>query len=71
MYDVCKGVPQNYSQAIEWYLRAANRGNTTAQYHLGRMYHHGKGVPQDYSKAMEWYLKAADQGNAVARVLKS
>ncbi|KAF8920469.1 hypothetical protein BGZ58_004354, partial [Dissophora ornata] len=52
---------------MEWYLKAANQGNASAQYNLGFMYEHGKGVPQDYSKAMEWYLKAANQGHASAQ----
>jgi hypothetical protein len=42
----------------------AEKGNSTDQYELGRMYSMGYAVPQDYSKAIEWYRKSADQGNS-------
>ena len=60
MYEDGEGVPQDYSNAMEWYLKAGNQGDAKAQHKLGGMYGNGKGVSQDYSKAMEWYLKAAN-----------
>ncbi len=35
MYDNGNGVEQNYDQAIEWYLKAAEQSNITAQYNIG------------------------------------
>ena len=53
MYEDGEGVPQDYSNAMEWYLKAANQGHAKAQHKLGGMYGNGRGVPEDYSKAME------------------
>ena len=34
MYDEGRGVAQDYTKALEWYLRAAAQDNPTAQYNL-------------------------------------
>jgi hypothetical protein len=44
----------------------AERGDSAAQYELGRMYEGGRGVTQDYGKAVEWYRHSAEQGYAPA-----
>ena len=56
------GKSQDYVKAIKWYRKAANQGDSDAQYNLGYMYYNGQGVEQDYIKALEWYRKAANQG---------
>ena len=38
MYATGRGFPQNYNVAAYWYFRAANQGETTAQYQLGLLY---------------------------------
>ena len=48
-------------------VEAAEQGDATAQYRLGRIYHFGKGMPKDYAEAMRWYSKAAEQGYAIAQ----
>jgi hypothetical protein len=53
------GVPQNYSEAMKWYKKAADQGYTEAQYNLGVMYYFGKGVPQNYAKAYSYWSVAA------------
>ena len=58
---------KDYTQAVEWYTKAANQGNATAQCYLGYCYEDGQGVPKSYEKAVEWYTKAANQGNARAQ----
>ncbi len=35
MYRHGYGVEQNYSNAMEWYLKAAEQGNRVAQYNIG------------------------------------
>ena len=55
MYDNGYGVPQDYTEAIKWYRRAAEQGNDRAQYNLGLMYDVGYGVPQDFIQAHMWY----------------
>ncbi|KAG0061151.1 hypothetical protein BGZ90_003699 [Linnemannia elongata] len=61
------GVPQDYSTAMSWFLKAANQGNAPAQCNVGSLYENGHGVPQNFQQAMVWYLKAANQGNAPAQ----
>jgi TPR repeat protein/formylglycine-generating enzyme required for sulfatase activity len=63
MYFNGQGVPQNYAEAVKWYRKAADQGNSGSQFGLGLMYAEGQGVPQDYAEAVRWYRKAADQGN--------
>jgi uncharacterized protein len=57
-------VPQDYTQALQWYRKPAEQGNARGQFSLGVMYANGRGVPQDYTQAVRWYRSAAEQGNA-------
>ncbi|KAG0261560.1 hypothetical protein BGZ95_004207, partial [Linnemannia exigua] len=59
------GLSQNYKTAMNWFLRAAEQENPSAQYYIGRFYAHGFGVPKDSSIGSAWYLKAAIQGHGV------
>ncbi|WP_429952364.1 tetratricopeptide repeat protein [Aeromonas veronii] len=43
-------------------LKAAEQGDSDAQFNLGSIYDEGKGVEQNDSTAIEWYSKAAEQG---------
>jgi len=54
---------QEYIEALEWYRRAADLGNATAQFNLGYMYQSAIGVPLDKDLAEIWYRKAANQGD--------
>ena len=47
-------------------LAKAERGDSDAQFEVGRMYAVGEGVKQDYKKAREWFEKGAAQKNRVA-----
>ncbi|KAG0054880.1 hypothetical protein BGZ83_010218 [Gryganskiella cystojenkinii] len=38
-------IPQDLSKVMEWFLKAANQGDTSAQFNLGLMYRNGDGVP--------------------------
>lgn len=67
MYAKGQGVSQDYSQAIFWYMKAAEQGNADAQFNLGLMYHQGESVRLDYTRALEWYGKAAKQGHKIAQ----
>lgn len=53
-------------EALEWYQRAADKGDATGMYLLGRHYEEGKGVKQDTKQAISWYRKAAKQHNTRA-----
>jgi len=69
MYENGHGVPQDDSEAVNWYCQAAYQGDEKAQFDLGRMYANGTWVPQDMVEAYAWFSIAADGGytNAVKR----
>jgi Sel1 repeat/TIR domain len=54
------------SSARKDYEKAAAKGDASAMFNLGVLYHNGQGVAQDYVKAREWYEKAAAKGEASA-----
>lgn len=58
MYIQGKGVPQDYTKAIELYTKAANQKHAEAQFNLGIMYFNGKGIPTDKDKAKEYFKQA-------------
>jgi TPR repeat protein len=55
-------MPQDYSQAVKWFRKAADQGQIIAQLNLGVMYANGDGVPQDYVLAYMWSSIAASNG---------
>ncbi len=59
MYAIGQGVPQDYTQAVVWFRKAAEQGYAAAQYNLGRMYETGRGVQQDLVEAYMWQDIAA------------
>ena len=60
---------KNYTEALKWYLRAANQGDASSQSMLCGMYYSAMGVRQDYEQAMTWCRRAGDQGDADAQFL--
>jgi TPR repeat protein len=73
MFETGRGVPQNYTEAAMWYRRAAEQGDSLAQYSLGLLYDKGQGVPRDIVEAGKWLnLSAAaappDAREARARI---
>ena len=61
------GVEQNLTKAVEWYTKAAEKGNLDAMYNLGLCFHHGQGVEKNLARALEWYTKSRDAGDADAQ----
>lgn len=53
---------QNYSQAINWFTKAAEQNHSKAEFYLGICYENGKEVKQDYQQAILWFQKAAEHG---------
>ena len=41
MYDYGRGVPEDDTEAVKWYRKAAEQGVAKAQYNLGVMYTNG------------------------------
>jgi len=66
-YAEGKLVPQDFSEALRWYRKAAAQGDAMAQYAIGVRYAYGEGVPRDYAEAVIWYRKSAEQGDATAQ----
>ena len=52
------------ADALNWYRKAAEAGNSDGMVSVGFMYQNGHGVSEDYFQAASWYQKAADTGNA-------
>lgn len=61
------GLKKDYTEAKNWFSKAAEQGQAKAQFNLGVLYFNGQGVKQDYFKAAEWHQKAAEQGYADAQ----
>jgi len=62
------GVEKNVSKAIEFYLRAAESGNSCAQNLMGTCYSKGEGhLEKDGKKAIHWYRKAEAQQHCGAQ----
>lgn len=67
MSDARKEIARNNAEMVREYREAAERGDTDAQYNLGKLYTIGDGVPLDYKEAVHWYRMAAEQGNPEAQ----
>ncbi|KAF9079729.1 hypothetical protein BGX23_003354 [Mortierella sp. AD031] len=66
MYRDSVGVPQDFYQAMEWFLKATGDdqgGRGLAEAAIAGMYSKGQGVFQDQVAALDWYRKAVEQGN--------
>jgi TPR repeat protein len=63
-----KGVAQDYTQAADWYRKAADKGDISGELHLAALYRDGGGkhFARDMVQAAAWYRKVADQGDAGA-----
>ncbi|KAK3817127.1 MAG: hypothetical protein JOS17DRAFT_820503 [Linnemannia elongata] len=82
-YKDGREVHQDHNAALDWYLKAAERGHPRAQYNIGLMYEEDDeekndkeredkegddAVLQDNTKAFEWLFKSAVQGYVDAQV---
>jgi TPR repeat protein len=62
-----KAAAKGDASAVNTIKSAANQGNVTAQYIVGKLYEKGEGVKPDHNEAMKWYSLAAVQGNVNAK----
>lgn len=53
LYTNGQRASQDYTQAIERYQKAANKGLSRAQINMGDRYYHGEEVSPDYSQAIK------------------
>jgi hypothetical protein len=68
-YATGEDVTQDYSEAMRWFLRAADHGNLHAQATVAAWMLAGRGAPQDYSQAYYWALLAQAGGDESGRVI--
>jgi len=66
-YQLGRGVPLSYEQAIQYYTMAIKQGDPNAMYGLAGMYDRGQGITQSFEKAAEVYALAANQEHASAQ----
>ncbi|OQW33498.1 MAG: hypothetical protein A4E19_03650 [Nitrospira sp. SG-bin1] len=66
LYSEGRGLPENYSEAKDWFKKAAHQGHAGAQVNLGTLYSLGRGAPYSDHMALFWFQKAAEQRNALA-----
>ena len=57
----------NYTEALNWYKKAAENGSSDAQSELGFMYMNGEGTPVNKSEGAKWLLKASENGDFLAQ----
>jgi TPR repeat protein len=62
-----EGKSQDYAQAADWYLKAANQNHALSQFNLAIMYGKGQGVRRDEAQSLIWLGKAARLGDAAAQ----
>ncbi len=65
------GLPQlnkSYSDALPWFLKAAQAGLPSAQYQIGYSLLHGRGCQCEENKALDWLRKAAEADQSDAQV---
>lgn len=61
------GVPKDFTQAAEWFRRAAMGGDPEGQLELGVMYVNGEGVKEDLKEGYAWYWLASQSGSQQAK----
>lgn len=65
MYDNGKGISKNIEKANEYYLKAANKGNSLAMNNLAWNYYDGNGIAKNIGTAKYWFEKAIEVGGQV------
>lgn len=55
------------SEAIKWFLKAAQQGDISSQKELASRYFTGSYVTQNYREAFYWWLKAASLGDSFSQ----
>jgi uncharacterized protein len=67
VYDRGIIVARDYAEAIKWFRKVAEHGNSVAQRELGELYAKAQGASHDDVTAYMWFSLAAAQGDKEAR----
>ncbi|KAH7416365.1 hypothetical protein KP509_14G087900 [Ceratopteris richardii] len=57
-YSGLRGVRRDDAKALEWFLKAIEKGELDAMEFVGEIYAKGHGVERNYTKALEWFKAA-------------
>lgn len=60
------GLPVDYQEAYRWYQKAAEQGDSYAQYDIGWLFDNGLGVKENKREAVKWFKRAASKNNVDA-----
>ena len=60
--DYYADIEVNYKEALNWFLKAADKGCAEAANYIGNMYLGGQGVDKNYENALLWWQKAEKSG---------
>jgi tetratricopeptide (TPR) repeat protein len=60
-------ISKDINQAVRWYNKAADKGNTNAMLHIGILHAKGFFGKENYQEAIKWFKKSADGDNSNAR----
>lgn len=58
--------PQDLTEAVRWYRRAAEQGESMAQHSLGFMLLLGEGEPRNVDEGLQWLERASNAGESCA-----
>ncbi len=62
------GLAPDPAEAVKWYRKAADGGDSMGQFMVGNCYEKGIGVSADSAEAARWFRKSAEQTNALAEM---
>lgn len=57
---------KKYKEALDWMMKAADKGVVEAMFNLGVLYYQGEGTAKNDTTARSWYQKAAEKGHPTA-----
>lgn len=60
------GISRDFAQALSWFLRAAEAGNTDVYMTIATIYDKGSTGERNLEKAYDWYKKAGELGSSEA-----
>lgn len=67
MYFNGAGVAQSDTEAVKWWLKAAEQKHPRSMNNIGSMYFNGQGgLENDSRAAFKWWVRAAEQGDDYA-----
>ena len=66
MGNYAANVERDFNQALSWFLRAAEGGDTSVYMNIANIYEKGSTGERSYEKAYDWFRRAAELGSKEA-----